>query len=179
MEGIMSTRILFGCIIAASSLTLASAATAQKFTAVQDLGQLNLPSLAQRIGALEQKNGELQSEVLQLQQQLAQAKAAEGNDVFKDRFRITALELNQKQGGTAAQLGQQLADVSTRVGGLEGKVTLLNSSLVSLTNKFATHTHTYDKTTFGWANHQMQNIKMAEPTLTSPPQTYVFDSPQH
>ena len=167
----MSARMYLGFAIAALALPVGGAATAQKLTAVSPLNQLEAPSLAQRIGALEQQNSQLQSEVSQLQHQLAEAKAAEGSDVFKDRFRITALELNAKQGGTPAQLGQQLTDMSSRVTGLQAKVDGIDASLTHLTAQYAGHTHTYGLTKFGWANHQIiPPVKLDEPTQTSLPQ---------
>ena len=48
-------------------------------------------------------------------------------------------------------------------------INALGDSYKSLANSFKNHTHSYDRTAFGWWSQQMHNLEVAKPTQTSPP----------
>ena len=175
-------RLLVACAILA--FACAVPAYADSTRPVQGELMQAQPYNNARLDALEQKVTQLQAQVAQLQQQLAQADAATSKGFFDDRFRLTALEASEKMGGTTSQLSQQLnalmqrvSSVEARTTGVEGRATNiegnvgnLTSSLNALSNKFATHTHTYGKTTFAWSTaNGLTQIKVAQPTQTSVP----------
>jgi TolA-binding protein len=161
----MSQRLVLASAISALLLMAATISYAQthRVAPMNVVGvQLDLPSLSDRIGQLEKKNSQLAGQVSQLQQQLAQSKESDGKNFFADRFRITAIEANQKLGGTTSELDKKLSAVASQVDKVDSRVGALST-------KFATHTHTYGKTTFGWYSQQMHDLKMAQPTPTSGP----------
>lgn len=70
-------------------------------------------------------------------------------------------------------LGKQIEDlkvvVAVNMGTTNTQIASASGKLDALSSKFATHTHTYGKTTFGWWSQQMHDLKMAAPTATSGP----------
>ena len=129
----------------------------------------------------------LKAQIAALQQQMAQQKASYDNQLTDARFRITALESSQKQGGTATQLQASINTLAFRVTALEGyqkqdgqglaslnnQVNATTNQLTALSTKFQTHTHTYKMTSFGFSNHELlPPVHIGEdglPRPTSPP----------
>ena len=148
----MSHRIGVTCVLSILAFSLGAAAHAQSGLVRVQPGiaaavKPSDASITERLNALEMRNAALTAQVTQLQTQLTAYKASNDKQVFGDGFRITALEANQKQGGTTTQLSAQLNMLTQRVSAVEG----LKGALDSLSAKFATHTHTFQRTVIGWA----------------------------
>lgn len=98
----------------------------------------------------------LKAEVAALQQQMVQLKASYDNQLTDARFRIAALEANQKQGGSPAQLESQINALTGRTSTLEAHwnatspaIQGLELRLNTLSQNFQVHTHKYKITEFG------------------------------
>lgn len=105
----------------------------------------------------------LVAQIAQLKLDEAAQKAQFEQELTAARFRITALEANQKQGGTTAQLEAQ---IQTQIGTTRS----LGSRLDALTARFDGHTHTYDRTSFGW-NSAGGSFNITQPHIAQPAKT--------
>ena len=117
--------------------------------------------------SMQERVTHLESMVKTLQTQLAadEKKLQEASDTAgqaKAGIGFINVGMSKTINDLKGTVAENMSAVNTQIASTNGK-------LEALSNKFATHTHTYAKTTFGWWSQQMHDLKMAAPTPTSGP----------